>query len=964
MITGLFFLRLILLGVWAREMRFGNKIACFFLLLLAWAGLVCPAFAEKRVALVVGNSNYAHVAHLNNPENDAQDLSVTLRTLGFDVIYKINVDQRGLVSALEEFERKAIGADSALFFFAGHGLQHKGQNYLLPIDAEIEDEVSLKYNALAIDRVRDALEPASGVKIMILDACRNNPISDRLAVRSAGLTRSTSMTRGLARLDRTEGMVVAYATQADEVAQDGNGRNSPFSAALNRRLAEPNLEIATLFRRVAQDVYEQTGGKQRPELSISLLQDYYLNLRDDDSRVWRRLGPDASEAELRDFVARFPTSPFVRDAQNRIYVIEAARHEEELRQRQQRLEDQLAVLRKREEDRLAAEQAEKERRDKERQDMERQAVLRQEFERKQAEERDAHQKEVEAREQARLEQERQEAARQAAEGEAAARKAAEELEKQRQAAEKAEQERQAAAKAAAEEAERQRQLAAKEAAVREAAARRAVEELEKQRVAAEKAEQERQLRAKAEAEAAERKRQEDARLAAAREEAARKAADEQEKNRLAAEKAEQDRRAAAQAAAEEAERKRQEAERKEAARIEKEKVAAAERERLRLEVERVAAEEKEKARLAKEKQEAEAAEAKRIAAQKAEAERIEKERVKLAALEEENRRTAEAEAEKQRQAEICSKDNAALSRLTDEKKVDGLNKLKGETQCPGLAKTIDQALTRILKAQEQACRDENRALRKIAESDFAGLKTFSTSATCDAAKRIADEKIAKLEAANARMATACAAESEQFDGLKKKLEAKEPVIDDLKAFQTKLTCDKLRGSVAEAVKLATPAVDTAEQVKAAEVELERIGCYAGPNDGALNNHVKASLSDYYKVKGLSSRDVKFDDALLEELKGELVTVCKPQEPAIVEKPHRRAPVEVERPQKHPSVARHHIEENAEPMVRPKKPAAVERPQPAHRAEPKAAARRASPPPGPSAGAGSHGGGGGISGVGF
>lgn len=305
------------------------KLAGIVIASLVWALICQPAVADKRVALVLGNSNYLRAPKLTNPENDAEDLAGVLRGLNFEVIFKTDVDRRGLDLALEEFERRAQGADTAMFFFAGHGLQHRGRNYLVPIDADLEDEVSLRYNTLALDRVRDALDAASGVKIMVLDACRNNPLADKLVSGTGGASRSVEVTRGLARLDRAEGMVVAYATQADRVAQDGIGRNSPFSAALVRRLQEPNLEIATLFRRVAQDVFEQTGGRQRPELSISLLQDFYLNVRDEDARVWRSIVTTATEQELQDFIARFPSSPYARDAQSRLFVHQTLRAERE-----------------------------------------------------------------------------------------------------------------------------------------------------------------------------------------------------------------------------------------------------------------------------------------------------------------------------------------------------------------------------------------------------------------------------------------------------------------------------------------------------------------------------------------------------------------------------------------------------------------------------------------------------------
>jgi hypothetical protein len=307
------------------------KIGALFLSVLVltfWQGC---AYADKRVALIIGNSAYVRANKLINPENDAKDLADALRKLNFEVILKTNLDKRGLDGALEEFERKIQSADTAMFFFAGHGLQYRGRNFLLPTDANLEDEVSLRYNTLAIDDVRDALSAASGVKILILDACRDNPLAKTLLSRSTANSRSFGFTRGLARLDRADGMVIAYATQADQVAQDGSGRNSPFSSALVRRLLEPNLEIATLFRRVAQDVYEQTGGRQRPELSISLLQDFYLNLQDDDLRAWRRLGPNAAKAELSAFIEKFPNSPLARDARNRLYAQEIIRQEEEQR---------------------------------------------------------------------------------------------------------------------------------------------------------------------------------------------------------------------------------------------------------------------------------------------------------------------------------------------------------------------------------------------------------------------------------------------------------------------------------------------------------------------------------------------------------------------------------------------------------------------------------------------------------
>ncbi len=146
---------------------------------LALAALTASAaWADRRVALIIGNSAYANVPALPNPSNDAQDFADKLTKLGFDVISRINVDQRGWRSAMQEFERKAQNADAAIFFFAGHGMQHQGHNYLMPVDAELKDETSLRYDMISVDEVKNAFERDHiGVKVMILDACRNNPLA-------------------------------------------------------------------------------------------------------------------------------------------------------------------------------------------------------------------------------------------------------------------------------------------------------------------------------------------------------------------------------------------------------------------------------------------------------------------------------------------------------------------------------------------------------------------------------------------------------------------------------------------------------------------------------------------------------------------------------------------------------------------------------------------------------------------
>src|SRR5262249_24545030 len=148
---------------------------------------------------------------------------------------------------------------------------------------------------------------ASGVKIMILDSSRNNPLADRLQKTIVSASRLVAMNRGLAPIDKTGGMVVAYATAAGETVPDGQGRNSPFTAALLKRMQEPGLEIETMFRRVAADVSAQTGGRQRPVAYISLLSEYYLN--QSDRIVWDQIKDGDNVDALRDFVNKYPSSP-------------------------------------------------------------------------------------------------------------------------------------------------------------------------------------------------------------------------------------------------------------------------------------------------------------------------------------------------------------------------------------------------------------------------------------------------------------------------------------------------------------------------------------------------------------------------------------------------------------------------------------------------------------------------------
>lgn len=283
--------------------------------------LVVPALAdERRVALVIGNSAYRNAPALPNTVNDARDMAASLRRVGFEVVDGIDLDKRGMDAALTRFARLAQDADAVMFYFAGHGFQFNGENYLVPVEARVDDEVSVQYETTRLADVVTALNFAKGVKIMVLDACRNNPFVSQLAKRQA--TRGFSVGTGLAPVARAQGMVIAYATQANDVAADGAGRNSPFTAALVQEIQQPGLEVATLFRRVQKIVYDTTGGRQTPELSLSLLGDFYINREETDADVWRRIRAGDDATALKAFIQRFPQSFFVIDARTRLDLLE------------------------------------------------------------------------------------------------------------------------------------------------------------------------------------------------------------------------------------------------------------------------------------------------------------------------------------------------------------------------------------------------------------------------------------------------------------------------------------------------------------------------------------------------------------------------------------------------------------------------------------------------------------------
>jgi uncharacterized caspase-like protein len=245
--------------------------ACLTGLVVLLVALV-PAAAEKRVALVMGNSAYLHTAPLKNPSNDATDMAEKLRQLGFDVIEGTDLSKDEMEQRIRAFADKLTGADVGLFFYAGHGLQIDGRNFLAPVDAKLRSDTDLDFEAVDLNLVLKQLERNSRISIVFLDACRDNPLATILAQNS----RSLEIGRGLARIDKAVGMMIAFSTQPGNVALDGEGRNSPFTTALLRHIATDGASINDVMIDVRNDVLKATDGKQVPWENSSLTGQFFF----------------------------------------------------------------------------------------------------------------------------------------------------------------------------------------------------------------------------------------------------------------------------------------------------------------------------------------------------------------------------------------------------------------------------------------------------------------------------------------------------------------------------------------------------------------------------------------------------------------------------------------------------------------------------------------------------------------
>ena len=227
--------------------------------LALWA-LAVAAGAAERVALVIGNSAYEHVPFLPNPGNDARDVGAALDRLGFEVSHIANAGKAELRQGLHDFARAASASEVAVVFYAGHGIEVDGSNFLVPVDARLQSDQDVEFETVRLELVLLSVKRARGLRLVILDACRDNPFAK--SMERAGATRSIG--RGLARKEPQGETLLAYAAEGGSVAADGGGRNSPYTAALLRYLEEPGLDVGRMFRKVRDAVLTTTGGRQEP----------------------------------------------------------------------------------------------------------------------------------------------------------------------------------------------------------------------------------------------------------------------------------------------------------------------------------------------------------------------------------------------------------------------------------------------------------------------------------------------------------------------------------------------------------------------------------------------------------------------------------------------------------------------------------------------------------------------------
>ena len=315
------------------------------LVAIAMALSLVATLAQERVALVIGNSAYTHVTPLTNPANDATDVAEALGRIGFAVTLANDLDANQMRAALHDFSAAASGADMAMIYYAGHGIEIDKQNYLIPVDAALESDRDVSFETIPIDLLNEAVSGARTLRMVLLDACRNNPFAAQMTVTGA----SRSIGRGLTPPELGGGTLVAYSAKGGTVALDGDGRNSPFAKALLDNIEVPGLEINFLFRKVRDSVLTATLNRQEPFVYGSLPGEYiYLVPPTDAAAVtgpavpavpaqptpapsaqedfaWSLVQDSEDQAQLQQFIYAYPRGIHLEAALERIQALDVAR---------------------------------------------------------------------------------------------------------------------------------------------------------------------------------------------------------------------------------------------------------------------------------------------------------------------------------------------------------------------------------------------------------------------------------------------------------------------------------------------------------------------------------------------------------------------------------------------------------------------------------------------------------------
>lgn len=305
------------------------------LVLFALVGYL-PAQASERVALVIGNGEYRYAPALPNPVNDANDVGDVLERMGFAVTVIVNSEQSQLRGGLRAFARAAATARIALIFYAGHGIEVEKRNFLIPVEARLTYDLDVEYEAVPLDLALQTVERARELGLILVDACRDNPFVTAMQ-RSGNATRSVG--RGLARANPASNTLLVYATREGSIADDGSGRNSPFTSALLSHLETPGLEVSGLFRRVRDTVVAATGGQQEPFVYGSLSSDeHYLlappapppailtpaQISEVEILFWQSVKDSTNSDDFEAYLHEYPAGRFARLARNRLDELAAA----------------------------------------------------------------------------------------------------------------------------------------------------------------------------------------------------------------------------------------------------------------------------------------------------------------------------------------------------------------------------------------------------------------------------------------------------------------------------------------------------------------------------------------------------------------------------------------------------------------------------------------------------------------